>query len=110
MGNCCGSSLSDEERAAYAETQTLDQLISRDQMRDSREVKLLLLGTGDSGKSTIFKQMQVLYGGGGFSRAQRDQFRVVVRQNIVQALFSLVQAVRRFQVSAVPYCAHATLG
>jgi hypothetical protein len=48
--------------------------------------------------------MQVLYGGGGFSRAQRDQFRVVVRQNIVQALFSLVQAVRRFQV-----CADATM-
>jgi guanine nucleotide-binding protein G(i) subunit alpha len=103
MGNCCGSSLSEAERAAFAETQTLDQLISRDQMRDSREVKLLLLGTGDSGKSTIFKQMQVLYGGGGFSRAQRDQFRVVVRQNIIQALFSLVQAVRRFQViSPVP--------
>lgn len=49
--------------------------------QDEDKVKLLLLGTGESGKSTIFKQFRILYG----SEKTEDDLRmygVIVRSNI----------------------------
>lgn len=47
--------------------------------------KLLLLGAGWSGKSTVFKQMKVLYGK-GFSEEERKALRWTIFQNITQAM------------------------
>ena len=56
-------------------------------------MKLLLLGAGESGKSTIFKQMRILYG----SPRDDDDLRmygVVVRSNIVVAVRKLCTHLR----------------
>ena len=37
-------------------------------------IKVLLLGTGESGKSTFFKQMQILYGIDDFSSVELQTF------------------------------------
>ena len=53
--------------------------------QDEDKVKLLLLGTGESGKSTIFKQFRILYG----SEKTDDDLRmygVIVRSNITTAV------------------------
>mmetsp|Transcript_18963 Transcript_18963/g.26690 ORF Transcript_18963/g.26690 Transcript_18963/m.26690 type:complete len:431 (+) Transcript_18963:248-1540(+) len=55
---------------------------------DEGKVKLLLLGAGESGKSTIFKQMRILYG----SPRDEEELRmygVVVRSNIIVAVRKL---------------------
>jgi len=59
------------------------QEVSRRQEND--KVKLLLLGTGDSGKSTIFKQMRILYGSPKTDGDLR-MYGVIVRSNIVTAI------------------------
>lgn len=63
-------------------------------IEDEEKVKLLLLGTGESGKSTIFKQMRILYG----SPKTDDDLRmygVIVRSNIVTAVRKLCLLTRQ---------------
>lgn len=52
--------------------------------RASREVKLLLLGAGESGKSTIVKQMRIIHET-GYSDEERKAYRPVVYSNTIQA-------------------------
>lgn len=86
-------------QAQDAERQRMiDMEISEQQkaasIEDEEKVKLLLLGTGESGKSTIFKQMRILYG----SPKTDDDLRmygVIVRSNIVTAVRKLCLLTRQ---------------
>lgn len=49
------------------------------------EVKLLLLGAGESGKSTILKQMHLIHGA-GFSDQERLEYRRIVFKNVVECM------------------------
>lgn len=51
--------------------------------------KILLLGPGDSGKTTVLKQMKILHGD-GFSDKDRREFKVKVYENIINAMKSIV--------------------
>mmetsp|Transcript_5967 Transcript_5967/g.9890 ORF Transcript_5967/g.9890 Transcript_5967/m.9890 type:complete len:241 (+) Transcript_5967:110-832(+) len=52
--------------------------------------KLLLLGAGQSGKSTMFKQMMILYGD-GFSEAERKSYEPIIYGNIIQSMQVLLE-------------------
>ena len=49
-GNCSGKSSEEKE---------IERALKKQHDEESAKVKLLLLGAGESGKSTIFKQMKV---------------------------------------------------
>ena len=51
-------------------------------LEERMKVKLLLLGAGESGKSTIFKQMKILYGE-GFGEDERRGLTDVVYRNVI---------------------------
>ena len=59
---------------------------------DSQVAKLLLLGAGESGKSTIFKQFKQLYGA-GFTDEEKASFIPVIYNNTIQAIKTLSQQV-----------------
>lgn len=50
-----------------------------------REIKLLFLGAGESGKSTIMKQFQLAYGR-PFTTEERDEYRDVIFDNAVRSM------------------------
>jgi hypothetical protein len=65
----------------------MDKKISKDQhasmQRQEEMIKLLLLGAGESGKSTIFKQMKILYGH-SWATDELLALKPVVFANIIQ--------------------------
>ncbi len=53
-----GCTMSAEERQAMEKSRQIEKGLKEDGMQAAKDVKLLLLGAGESGKSTIVKQMK----------------------------------------------------
>lgn len=65
------------------------------QAKEAMVSKLLLLGTGESGKSTLFKQMTAIYGK-GFTKEYRLTFKPTISNGIIQSIQTLLEHVDRF--------------
>jgi hypothetical protein len=86
MGTCL-SVLSPEEKAEIDNSRLIDKANRDDVVKSSMVVKLLLVGAGESGKSTIFKQMRILYGH-GFSESERMRFKFYIWTNILETVIN----------------------
>jgi len=60
--------------------------------------KILLLGSGESGKSTIFKQLKVIYGN-GFTESELKGFIPEMKENMMEGMLSILKASERFDVT-----------
>ncbi|GAA5930111.1 hypothetical protein JCM1841_002315 [Sporobolomyces salmonicolor] len=89
------SSKEDKERS-YA----IDKQIDDDAKKLRRECKILLLGSGESGKSTIVKQMKIIHQN-GYSRDEMMLFRLTIHKNILDSAQGLVLALRRFKMEPI---------
>jgi len=97
----CGSSdnLSAEEKSRRKQerdrSKQLEQAMSKDHNQDQQINKLLLLGAGESGKSTLFKQMITIYGK-GYPEAERKTFATIIYNNIINSMKTLCQQTDEF--------------
>ncbi|UYV64216.1 cta [Cordylochernes scorpioides] len=66
-------------------------MIEKDKHAIRRQVKLLLLGAGESGKSTFLKQMRIIHGH-IFDEETVKEYRNIIYQNIVKGMKVLVDA------------------
>lgn len=73
-------------------TEEIDALLKKEVKQSRTEVKMLLLGAGESGKSTILKQMKLIHEG-GYSVQELRGFRTIVYNNVAQAMRQLLSAV-----------------
>ncbi|KAK2554682.1 Guanine nucleotide-binding protein G(o) subunit alpha [Acropora cervicornis] len=92
-----GCTLSGEERAAIARSKAIDQKLKLDSVRAEREVKLLLLGAGESGKSTIVKQMRIIHDK-GFSAEDYSQYKPIVYSNAIYSLLTIIGAMDKLRI------------
>ncbi|KAF8990194.1 heterotrimeric G-protein alpha subunit, GPA3-like protein [Cyathus striatus] len=78
---------------AKARSDALQRQIDEDNKKLKRECKILLLGTSDSEKSTIVKQMKIHHHG-GFSHEELMQYRPIVYQNLIESAQQVIAGVK----------------
>uniref|UniRef100_A0A8C2RN77 Guanine nucleotide-binding protein G(T) subunit alpha-3 n=1 Tax=Capra hircus TaxID=9925 RepID=A0A8C2RN77_CAPHI len=69
-----GIGISSESKESAKRSKELEKKLQEDAERDARTVKLLLLGAGESGKSTIVKQMKIIHKN-GYSEQECMEFK-----------------------------------
>ncbi|XP_052446109.1 guanine nucleotide-binding protein subunit alpha-14-like [Carassius gibelio] len=94
MGDCC---LSNEDRERIRIHQLIERQLKMDKRNSSRQLKLLLLGTGESGKSTFIKQMRIIHGK-GYTEDDRRAYAKLVFQNIFVSIHNLLQAMEHLNI------------
>ena len=63
-----------------------------DHKKELSRVKLLLLGAGESGKSTIFKQMKILYNAErGYTPKEREQAKPYIYGNVFSNMRTVLE-------------------
>uniref|UniRef100_A0A8P4G1A9 Guanine nucleotide-binding protein subunit alpha n=1 Tax=Dicentrarchus labrax TaxID=13489 RepID=A0A8P4G1A9_DICLA len=91
---CC---LSEEAKEARRINDEIERQLRRDKRDARRELKLLLLGTGESGKSTFIKQMRIIHGT-GYSDEDKRGFTKLVYQNIFTAMQAMIRAMETLKI------------
>jgi len=59
---------------------------------------MLLLGAGESGKSTVLKQMKLLHHG-SYSMQEREQYKEIIFSNTVQSMRAILDAIPQLGLS-----------
>lgn len=84
-----GQGQSAEAKARMKRNREIDRESSRQMEEEKRKVKILLLGAGESGKSTLLKQMKHLY---GTPPVMNDAKIHAIRLNIVTNMMKLIES------------------
>lgn len=84
--SCCGG-----DPEARKQSKGIEAVIKKERKANERKVKLLLLGTGDAGKSTFAKQMKVLHKE-GFTESEKQKFVAILKSNALMMMKLLINA------------------
>nr|XP_020469954.1 guanine nucleotide-binding protein subunit alpha-12 [Monopterus albus] len=87
-----------QEREARRRSREIDAMLARERRAVRRLVKILLLGAGESGKSTFLKQMRIINGQEFDQKALLD-FRDTIYDNILKGMRVLVDARDKLGIS-----------
>ncbi|KAJ3449773.1 guanine nucleotide-binding protein g(o) subunit alpha [Anaeramoeba flamelloides] len=96
MGQICGTATS-EEKQAMKQNKRIENMLKKIKNNLNEEIKILLLGAGESGKSTLFKQMKLLQDG-NFDEEDFDRFTEIIRQNIITQMKVLIMATEKLNI------------
>merc|ERR1719479_692350 len=95
LSECFGQSevLREQKRIS----QEIEDEIRKDKLRSTKSLKLLLLGTAESGKSTFVKQMRIIHGH-RYSEKEKTQYGIIILRNLISAIQSLIEAMNILQI------------
>ena len=76
--------------------------IDKELLADAKEVenivKLLLLGAGESGKSTFAKQMKIIHGD-GYNTDELNSFTTIIHHNLLTSMVQVIKAMDKLNIS-----------
>lgn len=74
MALCCAD---ETDKEAARRSRLIDRQLAQEKKSLRQEIKILLLGAGESGKSTFIKQMRIIHGE-DYSESDRLEFRTII--------------------------------
>ncbi|XP_028843919.1 guanine nucleotide-binding protein subunit alpha-13-like [Denticeps clupeoides] len=89
--------LNSGEAEQVRKSRQIDRSLSREKKHVKRLVKILLLGAGESGKSTFLKQMRIIHGQ-DFDQGAREEFRATIYSNVIKGVRVLVDAREKLHI------------
>ena len=100
---CCGSTNTEQmpdgmdpqdwakyQKEQQSKSKNIDQKMQSDDRQEKIINKLLLLGTGSSGKTTLFKALKSVHNA-GMDKSELLDTRHVIRQNVILGILILLQ-------------------
>lgn len=103
MGNCIENESAEEKNkkmVAKEKSREIERVMGNAHTQEQQINKLLLLGAGESGKSTLFKQMITIYGK-GYPESERKTFTPIIYNNIITSMKILVHMVDTFSDKSI---------
>lgn len=88
MGNCVENESAEEKQKKIEDkerSRQIERVMGTAHTQEQQINKLLLLGAGESGKSTLFKQMITIYGK-GYPESERKTFTSIIYNNIITSM------------------------
>jgi len=89
--------MSEDDREQKRINDEIERQLRKDKRDARRELKLLLLGTGESGKSTFIKQMRIIHGS-GYTQDDKKGYAKLVFQNVYQGIQALCNAMENLKI------------
>ncbi|KAK4470166.1 hypothetical protein MN116_005747 [Schistosoma mekongi] len=88
------------QKKVHRMSQEIDRQISICKKMEVNCLKLLLLGTGESGKSTLLKQMKIIHIN-GFSNKEKLDYIPIIKQNIRDVILSILGGMKTLQLDFI---------
>mmetsp|Transcript_11570 Transcript_11570/g.13293 ORF Transcript_11570/g.13293 Transcript_11570/m.13293 type:complete len:377 (+) Transcript_11570:473-1603(+) len=86
-----------KSKAAKDVDKKTKQEIKKRQKAEKAQIKLLLLGAGESGKTTVLKQMTLLHGG-GFNDKYKAEMKPKICFNLIEGALSIIKAAAKLDM------------
>ncbi|KAJ6250281.1 guanine nucleotide-binding protein subunit alpha [Anaeramoeba flamelloides] len=94
MCGCQPTKLNDLESKI---SESINKRMIQEDVYQEGVVQMLLLGPGESGKSTIIKQIKQIFLG-GFTKREIKEYREAVYSNVVEAIQTLIRGTKKFDL------------
>ncbi|TBU48722.1 heterotrimeric G protein alpha subunit 4 [Dichomitus squalens] len=93
-----GIEISEEDKRLHREA---EKSLKEAKLKMQKQVKVLLLGSGDSGKSTILKQMRLIHRV-PFSSQEIESYRQLIFNNLTHGLKNVIDAMEDMELEVSP--------
>lgn len=87
----------DPEYVDMMQDSQVEKILRASKQKKKSQVKLLLLGAGESGKSTVLKQMKLLHKG-GFTEQERMQYKNIIWADTIGSMQTLIIQARKLGI------------
>jgi len=90
--------MSQEAREAAEKSKALDRQLEADKKMQELTIKLLLLGAGESGKSTLVKQMKIIHTD-GYTTTELASYKTTIIDNLAHSMRTVMQAMKELKIN-----------
>ncbi|XP_072225628.1 guanine nucleotide-binding protein G(o) subunit alpha-like [Leuresthes tenuis] len=98
MGLCLHQDIKEEDKKAKMQNSKIEDDLCEHARAERNVVKILILGAAESGKSTVIKQIKMIYSH-GFSRQELISFKPAVLDNLLTSMKMVLQGMGMLRIN-----------